>query len=116
MASAAATVCSSAAAAKSEVLAWPRRGRQPGGAGGAAARRRALAEIDGNADALVTVVLESVDRALAHRHRQALALGHVALAGARAETARVREHLRGKFPQLIVRVGEAAVFLHGALS
>ena len=77
------------------------------GAGVAAARVRALAEIHRDADALVAVVLDRFGLVLAHRHRQPVALGDLALAGRGAGAPRRVEHRLRELPQLRRRIGEA---------
>ncbi len=81
-----------------------------------AARGGPLAQVHGDADALVAVVLDGVHRALAHRHGKSLAFRHVALAGARAQALCMRQHVGGELLQLRLRVAEATAVFHGALS
>jgi hypothetical protein len=89
--------------------------REVGGAGVAAPRVRALADVNRDADALVAVVLDRLDRALAHGYRQAAAFGNVALAGARAQPLCVPDDRGGELLQLRGAVGEAMAVCHGAL-
>ena len=79
MVSALATVSRIAAGAKSD------------GAGMAAP----LADVDGDADALVAVVLDGLDFALAHGDALAERLRDFGLGGGRAALARCVQHLRG---------------------
>ena len=82
----------------------------------AAPRLRPVAEINRDADALVAVVLDGFGLVLAYRDRQAVALGDLAFARARARALRRVEHRLREFLELRGRVGEAVVLRHGALS
>src|SRR4051812_29936646 len=61
-----------------------RRARKVGGTGMAAPDFRALAEVDGDADRAVAIVLDSVGLAFTHRHREAVGFRHLAVATAGA--------------------------------
>ncbi len=71
--------------------------------GGVAA---ALAEIDADADALVLVELDGLDRLFARRHRLAEALRDVGLASGGAKPAGVVEHLLRESGQIFAPVTE----------
>lgn len=66
-----------------------------------------LAEVDGDTDALVAVVLDGVDLAAAHRHRLAEALGDIGLARRGAVLAGVFEDVGGDLGEMRLREGEA---------
>ena len=93
-----------------------RGGREIRGAGMAALHVRPRAEVDRDADALVAIVLERVDGALAHGHREAEALRHVAFARSRAELPRMVEEDLRKLAHLGIAVGKTVIDFHSALS
>ena len=68
-----------------------------------------LPEIDGDADALVAVVLDGFDLAAAHRHGLAVAFGDVGLAGTGVATAGIGENFGGDIAQLLLGKTESLV-------
>src|SRR5437870_5236291 len=66
-----------------------------------------LADVYGHGEALVAVVFDGLDLALAHRHRLTVAVGAFCFTGARAFFKGVRQGIRGDGLQRVETVGEA---------
>jgi len=79
----------------------------------AAAHLRAIAEVDGDANGAVAVVLDRVGLSFPHRHGEAVRFGKFAVAAARARAARAREHLLGHVAKLGGIKRETVALRHG---
>src|SRR5436190_1176489 len=82
-------------------------------AGVAAAHLRPFAEIDGDADAAVAVMLDGVGLAFAHRHRQAIRLGDVAIAAVCAGVPGALQHHLREAAQFTGVAAETVALRHG---
>ena len=68
-----------------------------------------LADVDGDTNAFVAVVLDRLDFSLSHRDCLAETFAHFALGGARAAFVRVLEHLARKLFQSVEGIGKVRV-------
>jgi hypothetical protein len=68
-----------------------------------------LADVDGDADALVAVVFDRLDLALAHRDGLPGALAHLGLGRARPALRGVVEHVLRELAQLVGAIGKMGI-------
>src|SRR4051812_43987552 len=74
---------------------------------------RALAEVDGDADRAVAIVLDGVRLSFTHRHREAVGFRHLAVAAARAAALGAPEHLLRHVAKLCGVEREPVALRHG---